>query len=415
MKRGFTLIELLVVIAIIAILAAILFPVFAKAREKARQTKCTSNLRQIALAAGMYAQENDEKFPTAATFWSDINVPAQVFVCPTKKTLPNGYGYSNLLSGKSLGDLGSDPTKVTLVADAVTQNVGAAWPSTPPTTRANNIMYSGADFDYRHDKKVIASYADGHVELTGKPLVYGQTVMDKLHTWWTGDDYVYQSWNNGGGWLAPFYRDDTNSYYNAGSRQANVYNGFAAMNFTGSGNYAYDYGNGGYGTDVNGKNSVAMLVYPGVATGTVLAEVYYLSAIESTSRWGNIIRLNAGVVEIGGPTDKVAQTGAGAYVGISGYTVSANTPVLIIVSGKGQGGADCWVDNQAKFGGSTFAWGYSFTSYHIGNVNGGTAITPGAYVLEMMNFSRSLNENDITQLRRYYAMKYGLSWAAGIQ
>jgi prepilin-type N-terminal cleavage/methylation domain-containing protein/prepilin-type processing-associated H-X9-DG protein len=62
-KRGFTLIELLVVIAIIAILAAILFPVFAKAREKARQTSCLSNLRQIGTAILSYAQDNDEQFP----------------------------------------------------------------------------------------------------------------------------------------------------------------------------------------------------------------------------------------------------------------------------------------------------------------------------------------------------------------
>jgi prepilin-type N-terminal cleavage/methylation domain-containing protein/prepilin-type processing-associated H-X9-DG protein len=60
-QRGFTLIELLVVIAIIAILAAILFPVFAKAREKARQTACTSNLKQIMLAWSMYAQDYDER------------------------------------------------------------------------------------------------------------------------------------------------------------------------------------------------------------------------------------------------------------------------------------------------------------------------------------------------------------------
>jgi prepilin-type N-terminal cleavage/methylation domain-containing protein len=60
MKRGFTLIELLVVIAIIAILAAILFPVFAKAREKARQTSCLSNCKQIALACLQYAQDYDE-------------------------------------------------------------------------------------------------------------------------------------------------------------------------------------------------------------------------------------------------------------------------------------------------------------------------------------------------------------------
>ncbi|BDI31945.1 hypothetical protein CCAX7_39960 [Capsulimonas corticalis] len=61
--KGFTLIELLVVIAIIAILAAILFPVFAKAREKARQTSCASNERQVGLAILQYVQDSDEKFP----------------------------------------------------------------------------------------------------------------------------------------------------------------------------------------------------------------------------------------------------------------------------------------------------------------------------------------------------------------
>lgn len=69
--RGFTLVELLVVIAVIVILAALLFPVFAQVREKARQASCLSNLKQICLAVMMYAQDYDETYPRDVTRCSD--------------------------------------------------------------------------------------------------------------------------------------------------------------------------------------------------------------------------------------------------------------------------------------------------------------------------------------------------------
>src|SRR5207302_8885488 len=92
-KSGFTLIELLVVIAIIAILAAILFPVFAQARDKARQTNCLSNTRQMALAMTQYLQDYDETFPLDSndgqkTFWMDYVQPyvrnTSIWICPTR-------------------------------------------------------------------------------------------------------------------------------------------------------------------------------------------------------------------------------------------------------------------------------------------------------------------------------------------
>jgi prepilin-type N-terminal cleavage/methylation domain-containing protein/prepilin-type processing-associated H-X9-DG protein len=113
-RYGFTLIELLVVIAIIAILAAILFPVFAQARESARKTGCLSNNKQIGLAAMMYVQDYDEMFPAqrwwggsiwdgwplvgsgivgaTADNYKDATLPysknEQIWICPTN--IPNG-------------------------------------------------------------------------------------------------------------------------------------------------------------------------------------------------------------------------------------------------------------------------------------------------------------------------------------
>jgi prepilin-type N-terminal cleavage/methylation domain-containing protein/prepilin-type processing-associated H-X9-DG protein len=88
-RRAFTLIELLVVIAIIALLAAILFPVFARARENARRSSCTSNMKQLGLGVMMYQQDNDGRYPMSSgnLRWPEYIFPyiknRQLFNCPS--------------------------------------------------------------------------------------------------------------------------------------------------------------------------------------------------------------------------------------------------------------------------------------------------------------------------------------------
>ena len=124
-KSAFTLIELLVVIAIIAILASILFPVFARARESARRTSCLSNLKQVGLGFVQYAQDYDERLPMTSwqpvahtggndgrdMWWMDVLQPYvksyQVFTCPSRKTTigTGGVDYTVLSPQTQRGNL----------------------------------------------------------------------------------------------------------------------------------------------------------------------------------------------------------------------------------------------------------------------------------------------------------------------
>jgi prepilin-type N-terminal cleavage/methylation domain-containing protein len=159
-KNAFTLIELLVVIAIIAILAAILFPVFARARENARRTSCLSNLKQLGLATMQYTQDYDEKMPplfivTGQPYPDNINWLGagiwswQQIIYPYHKSVqisfcPSGKGTVN--NEPRLGNFGANTAVLTAAP-----NVLALSAITNPAS-TYTIMDSG---DYR----IQASYA----------------------------------------------------------------------------------------------------------------------------------------------------------------------------------------------------------------------------------------------------------------
>jgi prepilin-type N-terminal cleavage/methylation domain-containing protein/prepilin-type processing-associated H-X9-DG protein len=129
-RSGFTLIELLVVIAIIAILAAILFPVFAQAREKARASSCLSNQKQVSLAFSMYAQDYDETYPypyfqDTDQWWEHMvngyikaTDKGGILTCPSAPSAGFGYSMNEALAGKSLA-YASQPADTIMTADAV--------------------------------------------------------------------------------------------------------------------------------------------------------------------------------------------------------------------------------------------------------------------------------------------------------
>ena len=160
-KSGFTLIELLVVIAIIAILAAILFPVFARARENARRSSCQSNLKQLGLGFAQYTQDYDEKFPgsspsaysstvflTPLGHWVPGGPPAlsatnpcdpsrgaiypyvksvQIYVCPSDTTADAkklSYSMNQQMDGLAIAAITSTSLKGLLVDEGLTLNDG---------------------------------------------------------------------------------------------------------------------------------------------------------------------------------------------------------------------------------------------------------------------------------------------------
>ena len=154
-RKGFTLIELLVVIAIIAILAAILFPVFARARENARRSSCQSNEKQIALGFKQYTSDYDEKYPVADATWpTAINVytkSVQILRCPSASSGAADaidYLYNSNLS--ALKESKIDATALTVLSAEATR--GAA--SSGTTATAGTRHFDGSNY----------SFVDGHVK-----------------------------------------------------------------------------------------------------------------------------------------------------------------------------------------------------------------------------------------------------------
>lgn len=209
-RKAFTLIELLVVIAIIAILAAILFPVFAQARESARRTQCLSNTKQAGLAMAMYVQDYDEVTPAVVhdgsgkenDFYAILQPYVKnisIFYCPdrTEWTMPTGddcsgqeginpekrcigYGYNwGILSSVRLGMVGNrirfpggyiEPgiAIASIVAPADTM-VYADSGDNPRYTMCSNYIfqyytYLTSNGQLRHGGQLNVNFADGHAK-----------------------------------------------------------------------------------------------------------------------------------------------------------------------------------------------------------------------------------------------------------
>ena len=204
-RNGFTLIELLVVIAIIAILAAILFPVFSRAREKARATSCLNNVKQQATGVMMYIQDYDETFPmslytpdgaTLVTFFDEVEPymkNRQIFICPSKKQelLVDWVAAANGLAPMNPGMWTSYMWNFAVFED------GNATGLVPPVSLSEIeyavetvMVYDGtlamnASFNSpviaRHNETANANYCDGHAK-----VVHCSKTSQTFPTWPSG-------------------------------------------------------------------------------------------------------------------------------------------------------------------------------------------------------------------------------------
>jgi prepilin-type N-terminal cleavage/methylation domain-containing protein/prepilin-type processing-associated H-X9-DG protein len=189
-RYAFTLIELLVVIAIIAMLAAILFPVFGRARENARRSSCQSNLKQIGLGIIQYTQDYDEFFPLTGTVNLNYSVfssiqpyikSVQLLQCPSETTAPNSdattNGYSDYFFNRELGVVATPTNQAKLVntsltimagdsdsASAANRTGGCAVSKTTLVTGCTTAGLAQMPAYNRHLEGVNLLFTDGHIK-----------------------------------------------------------------------------------------------------------------------------------------------------------------------------------------------------------------------------------------------------------
>ena len=212
-SRGFTLIELLVVIAIIAILAAILFPVFAKAREKARQITCASNEKQLGLGFIQYSQDFDEKWPTGTvtssvgTVYNGAGWAGQIYSyvkssgiykCPDDSTTTSGiltpvsYAYnSNFVQGGtgiSLASITASASTVVLAEAEGVQTGVTTFPETGTALSPAGDGYALSVVSTGAPSTTPASYFTGPISGAWSTPPLGYTGVQGLHT--GGSNYL---------------------------------------------------------------------------------------------------------------------------------------------------------------------------------------------------------------------------------